>query len=196
MEGTSSVLKRLDRDAEGWILASDNPDFTPIRGASDMKITGRLIRRLDQSAINPFAHLIGKSFTREQVARMYGDDNNLFKWRQPGHITAGEDEVFFVNVSKQGMEAGNQYVDGFLSTDTFEWSSMNSTSPESVKGRAVLDAPSNGRQVHLFARKNNKATGYTYFGLLAPTRHEGSKPIQITFRLLTPISSELFQEWN
>ena len=150
-EGSSSVLKRLDRDADGWILASDNPESPPIRGASDMKITARLIRRLDQSAINPFAHLIGKSFTREQAARMYGDDNNLFKWRQPGHITAGDDEVFFVNVSKQGMEAGNQYVDGFLSTDTFEWSSMNSTSPGSDKGRAVLDVPANGRQVHVNA---------------------------------------------
>ena len=160
-----------------------------------MKITACLIRRLDQSAINPFAHLIGKSFTREQAARMYGDDNNLFKWRQPGHITAGDDEVFFVNVSKQGMEAGNQYVDGFLSTDTFEWSSMNSTSPGSDKGRAVLDVPANGRQVHLFARKNNKANGYSYFGLLTPTHHHGSKPIQIAFRLITPLSEDQFHEW-
>ena len=161
-----------------------------------MKVTARLVRRLDQSAINPFADLIGQAFTREQAARMYGDDNNLFKWRQPGHISAGDDEVFFVNVSKRGMEAGNQYVDGFLSPGIFEWSSMRSTSPDSLKGQAILEAPSNGHKVHLFARKNNKALGYTYFGLLTPIRHEGSKPIQITFRLLTPLTNDLFSEFG
>jgi hypothetical protein len=94
------------------------------------------------------------------------------------------------------MDTGNEYVDGFHSTDIFEWSSMNSTSPESSKGRAILEAPSNGRKIHLFARKNNKATGYTYFGLLIPTHYEGSKPIQINFRILTPLTNELFAEFG
>jgi hypothetical protein len=195
-QGSSAVLKRLDQDAEGWTLTSDDTVSAPVRGASDMKVTARLVRRLDQDAINSFAHLIGQSFSREQAARMFGDDNNLFKWRQPGHISAGDDEAFFVNVSKHGMEAGNQYVDGFRSTDIFEWSSMSSTSPESDKGRSVLGVPSNGRQVHLFARKNNKANGYTYFGLLTPMHHRGSRPIQITFRLLTPLPTDLYLQWR
>lgn len=195
-EGSSAVLKRLERVAGGWELLSDGPGLDPIKGASDMRVVARLVKRLDQSAINPFASLIGQSFTREQAARLFGDDNNLFKWRQPGHISAGSDEVFFVNVSKRGMDTGSQYVDGFSSNEIFEWSSMASTSPESSKGQAVLGVPTNGRQVHLFARKNNKATGYTYFGLMVPTGHDGSKPIQITFRLLTPLDKATLADFQ
>ena len=73
---------------------------------------------------------------------------------------------------------------------------MNSTSPDSKKGQAILDVPSNGRKIHLFARKNHKATGYTYFGLLAPMSHKGSKPIQINFRVLTPLTNTLFREFG
>ena len=195
-DGTSAVLKRLAQDQNEWLLLSDNEGFKPIRGERTMQVTARLIRRLEQTEVNPFQSLIGKAFTREQVARMFGDDNNLFKWRQPGHVSAGDDEVFFVNVSKRGMDTGNEYVDGFLSITEFEWSSMNSTSPDSKKGQAILDVPSNGRKIHLFARKNHKATGYTYFGLLAPMSHKGSKPIQINFRVLTPLTNTLFREFG
>ena len=38
-----------------------------------------------------------------------------------------------------------------------------------------------------------KATdgGFTYLGRVAPLSHEGSEPMLVTFRLLTPLSGEL-----
>jgi hypothetical protein len=83
-----------------------------------------------------------------------------------------------------------QYDDRFLGADRFVWSSQNQTSPESNPGQRILQSPGNGRRVDLWVR-NTKKDPFVYCGIALPLSHEGSKPMSVTFRLLTPLTKEL-----
>lgn len=189
-DGSAAVLKRLARSEQGWQLSSDHPGEPMIPGAPDMCIVARLVMRLDQAAINPLASQIGQQHTRKQIPELFHDAYNYGKWGSSGHVSHETHEILNVTLDKDGMVKGTEYVDRFEGPSRFVWSSQNQTSPESTKGKRVLGSPSNGRLVHLWVRRDTKSA-FSYCGVLIPLSHEGSKPMSVTFRLLTPLSVEL-----
>jgi superfamily II DNA or RNA helicase/diadenosine tetraphosphate (Ap4A) HIT family hydrolase/HKD family nuclease len=190
-EGTSAALKRLERSNGGWILTSDAAGEPDIAGQPDMRVVARLVSKLDQAAINPLSSQIGETHKRAPVPAFFGDEYSFGKWGQSGHVTTGLSDVLFVTTVKEGMDQGSEYTDYFAGPDRLVWSSQNATSPETTKGRGVLESPSNGRLVHLWARKRAKEVAFTYCGVLIPLTHSGAKPMSVTFRLLTPLSEEM-----
>jgi hypothetical protein len=66
-----------------------------------------------------------------------------------------------------------------------------STSPERKKGREILDALETGKSIELWMRRKGSDIAFTYLGRVMPISHEGSEPMLVTFRLLTPLTSEL-----
>ena len=182
-----TALKRLDRVDANYVLRSDNPEFETISGDASMRIVARLLRRIDQSEVNSLASRIGTRLQRRGIAELYGSELTP-AFQQSGYATIGRDAVLLVTLSKTNMDIGKDYVDAFESPTTFTWSSQATTSPESKRGREVLDSLETGMRLHLWARANTSTREFEYCGLIAPLSYEGSRPIQVRFRLLTPLT--------
>ncbi len=192
---TTTALKRLDRADNAYVLRSDNPTFEAIPADASMRIVARLLRRLDQADVNTLASRIGARLQRRGIAELYGSDFNP-SFQQSGYAAVGRDAVLLVTLNKAQMDIGKDYIDAFESPTTFTWSSQATTSPDSKRGREVLDALETGMRLHLWARADASTREFEYCGLIAPLSHEGSRPIQVRFRLLTPLTSEAWSRLN
>ncbi|WP_343571788.1 DUF3427 domain-containing protein [Mycobacterium sp.] len=184
--GVAGTLKILRRERAGYLLESNNPAVAPIEGRADMRPVARLISKLDQQDINPLTPRIGEQFKSRDVPELYGEEFNPGNW-QSGHVSLQNYAILFVSLEKRADR--KQYVEHFEAPDVFVWSSQSSTHPEGKKGREILDALETGKSIELWMRR--KDGPFTYLGRVIPLRHEGSKPVLVTFRLLTPLSGEL-----
>lgn len=150
----------LTESAVGWVLASED-------------------------ARRGLAQLVGQRFTRQQIRELF-DATTIGNW-QAGHIPLPSRHaiVLLVTLDKAGMSSGTEYHDYFEATDTFVWTSQNSTSPTSKRGLAILNAESDGTSIHLFVR-STKGDPFEYMGTVLPISHEGSEPMTVRFRLAHP----------
>ena len=184
--GTAAALKLLRRDGPSYRLESANPAYPPIEGQRDMAVAARLVRRLAQDDINPLASRIGERFKRQDVPPLYGLEYNPGNW-QSGHVSIPPHVVLFVTLTKSdAMAWGADYVDHFEGDSTFVWSSQTSTGPEGKKGREIIGALERGTFIHLWVRRRKTDVAFAYLGLVVPVSHEGTKPMSVRFRLLTP----------
>ncbi len=186
--GTSGTLKILRRDRGGYVLESNNPAVAPIPGRSDMRPVARLVSKLDQADINPLASRIGEQLKSMEVPSLYGKEYNPGNWRS-GHVSLDKHAILFVSLEKRADST--QYTEHFEAPDIFVWSSQLSTSPEGKKGREILEVLETGKSIELWMRRKRYDATFTYLGRVVPLGHEGSKPMLVTFRLLTPLTGEL-----
>ncbi|MGV0778596.1 DUF3427 domain-containing protein [Mycolicibacterium elephantis] len=186
--GVSSSLKVLRRANAGYLLESTNPAVPPIEGRSEMRPVARLLRKLDQTDINPLATRIGEQFKSMDIPPLYGEVYNPGNWRS-GHVSLRNHAILFVSLEKRPDRP--QYTEHFEGPDIFVWSSQISTSPEGKKGREILQSLETGKSIELWMRRKGNDIAFTYLGRVVPISYEGSKPMLVTFRLLTPLSGEL-----
>ncbi|WP_024440929.1 DUF3427 domain-containing protein [Mycobacterium sp. UM_WGJ] len=186
--GVAGTLKFLRRQGSGYLLESTNPAVAPIEGRSDMRPVARLVSRLDQHDVNPLASRIGEQFKRGDVPALYGEAFNPGNW-QSGHVSLKQHAILFATLVKRADRT--PYVEHFEAPDIFVWSSQSSTAPGGKKGKEILDALQTGKSIELWMRRKSTDGAFTYLGRVVPLRHEGSEPMLVTFRLLTPLSGEL-----
>ncbi len=160
-----------------------------------MRIVARLVRRLEQAEVNSFASRIGVRLQRRGIAELFGSDLTP-SFQQSGYASVGPDAVLLVTLEKADMDVGKDYIDAFESPTMFTWSSQSATSPESKRGREVLDALETGMRLHLWVRADRSTREFEYCGLIAPISHEGSRPMQVRFRLLTPLTPEAWARFG
>jgi hypothetical protein len=69
----------------------------------------------------------------------------------------------------------------------FHWQSQNSTTPESKRGRELINHARQGIKIYLFVRqdklRNKKAAPFQFHGAVIYSRHEGSAPMSIEWTL-------------
>lgn len=148
----------------------------------------RLVEKLDQHSINPLASKIGSQFKSTDVPELYGEVFNPGNWRS-GHVSLKSHAILFVSLHKRADRV--QYTEHFESPEVFVWSSQLSTAPEGKKGREILGALETGKSIELWMRRKGNDIGFTYLGRVVPLGHEGSKPMLVTFKLLTPLTSDI-----
>ena len=186
--GVAGTLKVLRRQGSAYVLESKNPAVAPIEGRSDMRPVARLLSKLDQQDINPLASRIGEQFKGTDVPTLYGEVFNPGNWRS-GHVSLKNHAILFVTLEKRSDRT--QYVEHFEAPDIFVWSSQLSTNPNGKKGKEILNALETGKSIELWMRRKATDGAFTYLGRVVPLSHEGSEPMLVTFRLLTPLSGEL-----
>ncbi|HEY3548330.1 MAG TPA: DUF3427 domain-containing protein [Propionicimonas sp.] len=104
-------------------------------------------------------------------------------------------DAFFITVRKSEADFSptTMYRDYPISTTLLHWESQSTTSLSSPTGRRYVDGTST---VVLFVRvaaSNDFGTApYTYLGPAHYVKHEGERPIAITWRLDEPMPAELF----
>jgi hypothetical protein len=153
-----------------------------------MRPVARLVSKLDQQEINPLASRIGEQFKSMDVPPLYGEVYNPGNWRS-GHVSLDAHTILFVSLQKRADRT--QYAEHFEGPDIFVWSSQLSTKPTGKKGKEILESLSTGKSIELWMRRRGDDVAFTYLGRVVLLSYEGSEPMLVTFRLLTPLTSDL-----
>ncbi|NBP86253.1 MAG: DUF3427 domain-containing protein, partial [Mycobacteriaceae bacterium] len=107
-------------------------------------------------------------------------------------------DVLLITLKKTDTDYSptTMYRDFALSPELFHWESQSTTSASSPTGQRYVNHRRDGTNVLLFVRetKNNSlgTSPYVFLGPADYVRHEGSRPIAVTWRLHRPMPTEIF----
>ncbi len=117
-------------------------------------------------------------------------------WHRPTRC-----DLFFVTLEKSEKDYSptTMYADYPISPTLFHWQSQNRTREDSEVGQRYIHHAERGSHVLLFVRRRasddrGETAAYTFLGSAAYMKHEGERPMSITWRLATPMPAELFEE--
>nr|MCR5782139.1 DUF3427 domain-containing protein [Clostridia bacterium] len=113
-------------------------------------------------------------------------------------------DVFFVTLNKSDKEysPSTMYNDYSINEKLFHWQSQSTTAELSPTGQRYIHHYERGSRVLLFVReyKTVRLTGgaavYTCLGTADYVSHEGSRPMNITWRLAAPIPAKYLKKTN
>ena len=178
------LLRVVTKTPDGsYVLKANNPDYEDILASEEMRTRARLMDVLD-----PLELVIGNSFKRDEIPALFGEQFNRAVW-ETGHVVIkrANAHVLLVTLNKQGSAAEHRYIDHWIDNETFHWQSQNSTTPESSRGKAIIEQAKLGTNIHLFVRENKleagKAAPFIYYGQVRYQSHSGSAPISVVFRI-------------
>lgn len=109
-------------------------------------------------------------------------------------------DAFFVTLRKSEklFSPSTMYRDYALSRELFHWESQNATHEGTETGQRYIHHSSRGSEVLLFVREmetraNGAGAPFTCLGPADYVRHEGNRPMQITWRLRSPLPEVLLE---
>ena len=113
-------------------------------------------------------------------------------------------DVFFVTLNKSDKDYSptTMYDDYSINERLFHWQSQSTTAENSPTGQRYIHHREQGSRVLLFVRefKANRVSGgaeaYTYLGTANYVKHEGEKPMNITWELDYPIPAKYLKKTN
>ncbi len=105
-------------------------------------------------------------------------------------------ELLFVTLDKsgKGFSPSTRYRDYALSPEFFHWETQGNASVTRPSGRRYLDSATTGWSFYLFVRTDPEAA-FAFLGPIRYERHEGDRPIAITWRMNHPMSAALFERY-
>ena len=111
-------------------------------------------------------------------------------------------DVFFVTLNKSDKEYSptTMYQDYSINEYLFHWQSQSTTSEQSPTAQRYIHHREQGSRVLLFVREFKKdrisgaAEAYTFLGTANYVKHEGEKPMNITWRLDAPIPAKYIKK--
>ena len=178
------LLRNVTKTPDGhYILKAANPDYEDVVADDSMRTLAKLKEVLD-----PLELAIGQEFMREEIPVLFGEAYNPGNW-QAGHVVLpnANAHVLLVTLNKQGKGADHRYHDYFIDDHTFHWQSQNQTTPESKRGRELINHQQSGVDIHLFVREHKMAgrtaAPFRYYGPVIYQSHKGSAPMSVTFKL-------------
>ena len=113
-------------------------------------------------------------------------------------------DVFFVTLNKADKDYSptTMYNDYSINEWLFHWQSQSTTAENSPTGQRYIHHKEKGTRVLLFVRefKADRITGsaeaYSYLGTANYVKHEGEKPMNITWQLDEPIPAKYLKKTN
>ncbi len=105
-------------------------------------------------------------------------------------------ELLFVTLDKsgKGFSPTTRYRDYAISPTHFHWETQSAASVTRDSGRRYLDSATNGWTFFLFVRPA-PGSAFAFIGPAVLERHEGDRPIAITWRLATPLPAALYERY-
>lgn len=143
------------------------------------------------------------TYTRDQllVAMDFMKPNTVregVKWLPDKKI-----DVFFITLNKSDKDYSptTMYQDYSINETLFHLQSQSTTNAEGKVGQRYINHRKNGSKVLLFVREfKNDVYGntapYTYLGTANYVSHNGSRPMNITWRLDAPIPAKYLKKTN
>lgn len=113
-------------------------------------------------------------------------------------------DVFFVTLNKSDKDYSptTMYNDYSINESLFHWQSQSTTAADSPTGQRYIHHRERGSKVLLFVREfksdriNGGAEAYTFLGTANYVKHEGSRPMNITWKLDRPIPAKFLKKTN
>ena len=111
-------------------------------------------------------------------------------------------DIFFVTLNKSDRDYSptTMYNDYSINEWLFHWQSQSTTGEESLTGKRYINHRNMGVKTLIFVRefKSDQAgtTPYTFLGLASYLKHEGSKPMNVTYRLDRAIPAKYLKKTN
>ena len=113
-------------------------------------------------------------------------------------------DVFFVTLNKADKDYSptTMYKDYSINESLFHWQSQSTTAENSATGQRYIHHREKGSRVLLFVREFKAdarfggAGAYTYLGTVNYVKHEGSRPMNITWKLDRPIPAKFLKKTN
>ena len=113
-------------------------------------------------------------------------------------------DVFFITLNKADKDYSptTMYNDYSINSELFHWQSQSTTAENSPTGQRYIHHQERGSRVLLFVRefKSDRLSGgaaaYTFLGTATYVKHDGSRPLNITWRLDQPIPAKYLKKTN
>ncbi len=136
-------------------------------------------------------------YTRREILAAFGDGTRLNtpEWREGTRWLPDEQvDLLAITLDKSSghFSPTTRYRDYAISRELLHWESQSMTRAESETGQRYQQHTERGSTVLPFARMT---TGDRAFWLLGPASyvgHEGERPMAITWKLVEPLSGDLF----
>lgn len=103
--------------------------------------------------------------------------------------------AFTLDKSRGGFSPTTRYRDYAISPELIHWESQSVTRADSETGRRYRDHERLGSHILLFARLNTDQRAFYFLGPATYVRHEGERPMAITWKLRHRLPGDLFQEF-
>ncbi|MDT3282538.1 DUF3427 domain-containing protein [Shewanella scandinavica] len=161
-------------------------------------------QEMDLELAQPSALKVHSRYTREQILAAMGA--STFEAKSPsreGVLAINEQnlECLFVtlNKSEKQFSPTTMYHDYAISEHLFHWQSQNSARPELGRGLSYIEQQKLGKTVLLFVREqskdeNGRTMGFVNFGKVHYVSHNGSQPMNVTWRLEQPIPDVMWHD--
>ena len=111
-------------------------------------------------------------------------------------------DVFFVTLNKADKDYSptTMYKDYSINETLFHWQSQSTTAEGAPTGQRYIHHAEQGSRVLLFVREFKQDTGgaapYTFLGAANYVSHQGSRPMNITWKLDVPIPAKYLKKTN
>lgn len=107
-------------------------------------------------------------------------------------------EAMYVDIIKDREEGSNTNYNDFAINETlFNWETQNKVSPESQAGKNYINQTQIMllfvRQQDSFPEDKGRTMGYTYLGEVKLVKWQGARPMEIVWRLKTPMPASLLK---
>jgi hypothetical protein len=109
--------------------------------------------------------------------------------------------LLFVTLKKSVKQFSptTMYHDYAINESLFHWQSQNSARPEYGRGLGYIEHEKEGRKLILFVREqaideNGRTMGFVNFGEVVYMAHSGAQPMNITWKLMTPMPDAMWHE--
>lgn len=136
------------------------------------------------------------AYTKDQIL-IAMDYPKLASMRQGVlYIEEKNTDLFLVTINKADKDYSptTMYDDYFISDYLFHWQSQSTTSETSTTGKRYINHRNQDGKVLLFVRDFKKnalgTTPFTFIGKVEYVKHSGSRPMNITWRLETPLPAK------
>ena len=112
-------------------------------------------------------------------------------------IAAQRRELLFVTLDKSdgGFSPTTRYRDYAISADRFHWETQNAVAAGSDRARHYAEHVANGWSMHLFVQ-TRRSEPFAYLGAVTHKSQQGSRPVQIVWRLSHPLPAALLDEYR
>ncbi len=118
------------------------------------------------------------------------------------YLADKKSDVLFITLNKSDKEYSptTMYNDYSISSSLFHWQSQNNTSPENTTGKRYIHHRQTENKILLFVREFKTgrlgACPYTFLGLADFVSNEGSKPMNIVWKLQDEIPAKYMKKTN
>ncbi|GAA0797086.1 DUF3427 domain-containing protein [Spirilliplanes yamanashiensis] len=162
-----------------------------------LTVLGDAPRHVPQPALPGVPLQVHSRYTRIEILAAVGEGTGTKTppWREgvyDAKATGADLLVFTLDKTSGDFSPTTRYRDYAISRDLIHWESQSTTRADGKTGLRYRGHVALGRSVLLFARTRADERAFWFLGRATYVRHEGERPMAVTWRLSTPLSGDLF----